>query len=248
VTCAAEGCHAEDDAHKGRLGKGCEKCHLETGDNLFNHNTQSEFHLDGKHLQVRCTDCHPSVTFKPRPQTCFGCHPEPAVHKGQYGTGCEQCHTTRTWEDIKPLHDVGDFALRGQHGSIACERCHRDSRPLAGSGNLCLNCHRQDDIHNNSLSPKCGECHTQWSFTPARFDHSRVGCNLTGLHRTIACFDCHRSGNFAGMTGSCAGCHIDDAPAGHAADRRDRCAGGGCHNANSWTNRMAALPRDSVCR
>jgi hypothetical protein len=68
------------------------------------------------------------------------------------------------------------------------------------------------------------------------------------LHRTIACFDCHRSGNFAAITGSCAGCHIDDAPAGHAADRRDRCAGAGCHNANSWTNRAAALPRDSVCR
>ena len=40
-----------------------------------------------KHLEVRCADCHPSVTFKPRPKNCFGCHPEPTVHKGQYGTG-----------------------------------------------------------------------------------------------------------------------------------------------------------------
>ena len=86
------------------------------------------------------------------------------------------------------------------HDNIACERCHRDNRPLAGTGNLCINCHRQDDIHNNSLSPRCGECHTQWSFTPARFDHARVGCNLTGLHRTLACFDCHKNGNFVGIT------------------------------------------------
>ena len=134
VTCSAEGCHKDDDAHKGRLGDKCEQCHIETGDNLFNHNTMSAFHLDGKHLTVRCTDCHPSVTFKPRPTTCFGCHPEPAVHKGQYGTQCEQCHTTRMWEDIKPLHDVGDFSLRGMHDNIACERCHRDNRPTA--------CHR----------------------------------------------------------------------------------------------------------
>ena len=63
-----------------------------------------------------------------------------------------------------------DFSLRGMHDNIACERCHKDNRPLAGSGNLCINCHRQDDVHNNSLSPRCGECHTQWSFTPARFD------------------------------------------------------------------------------
>ncbi|HSN27261.1 MAG TPA: hypothetical protein VLT45_13290, partial [Kofleriaceae bacterium] len=118
--CSAEGCHAEDDAHKGRLGDRCEKCHLETGDNIFNHNTMSAFHLDGKHLDVRCADCHPSITFKPRPTTCFGCHPEPAVHKGQYGTACEQCHSTATFVDVKPLHDVGDFSLTGSHDNIAC--------------------------------------------------------------------------------------------------------------------------------
>ncbi|MBA2540703.1 MAG: hypothetical protein H0V17_13780 [Deltaproteobacteria bacterium] len=254
TTCAAVGCHAEDDAHKGRLGKGCEKCHLETGDNLFNHNTMSKFRLDGKHLEVRCADCHPSVTFKPRPSNCFGCHPDPAVHKGQYGTGCEQCHTTRTWEDIKPLHDVGDFSLKGSHNNLACERCHRDNRPLAGSGNLCLNCHRQDDIHNNSLSPRCGECHTQWSFAPARFDHGRVGCNLTGLHRTIACFDCHKNGNFSALSGQCASCHHDDdlraVNTGGVAHAGSNVACATCHNPNSWRPAQGAalFGRESVCR
>ncbi len=246
-TCSAEGCHAEDDAHKGRLGPECEKCHVETGDNLFNHNTMSVFRLDGKHLNVTCADCHPSVTFKPRPQTCFGCHPEPAVHKGQYGTGCEACHTTRTWEDIKPLHDVGDFSLRGSHNNVACERCHRDNRPLAGSGNLCINCHRQDDIHSNSLSPKCGDCHTQWSFAPAQFDHTRVGCNLNGLHRTLACADCHKAGNYAGTLAQCAGCHTKDAPGSHQPARLQSCTGAACHNANTWIA-GAGLTRESICR
>ncbi len=247
--CADSGCHADDDAHKGRLGKQCETCHLETGDNIFNHNTMSAFKLDGKHLTVRCADCHPSVTFKPRPSDCFGCHPEPAVHKGQYGTGCAQCHTTRTWEDIKPLHDVGDFALKGAHNNIACERCHRDNRPLAGSGNLCINCHRQDDIHQNSLSPKCGDCHTQWSFTPARFDHTRVGCNLTGLHRTLACNDCHKNGNFAAVNAQCVGCHRDDAAKKDVNHQNyTTCATGGvCHNPNSWSP-QTPFGRESVCR
>jgi hypothetical protein len=261
TTCAAEGCHKADDAHKGRLGEACEKCHLETGDNIFNHNRMSAFRLDGKHLTVKCADCHPSVTFKPRPSDCFGCHPEPAVHRGQYGTGCAQCHTTRTWEDVKPLHDVGDFSLKGMHDNIACERCHRDNRPLAGSGNLCINCHRQDDIHNNSLSPRCGECHTQWSFAPARFDHSKVGCNLTGLHRTIACFDCHKSGNFAGLSPACAACHHDDAlrvpvntlgatPAqGATNDHQTVGACSMCHSPNTWAGAPAtAGRRESVCR
>ncbi len=247
--CSAAGCHADDDAHKGRLGDKCEKCHVETGDNIFNHNTMSVFRLDGKHLDVRCADCHPSITFKPRPATCFGCHPEPAVHKGQYGTACEQCHTTRTFTDVKPLHDVGDFSLRGMHDSVACERCHKDNRPLAGSGNLCINCHRQDDVHNNSLSPKCGECHTQWSFTPARFDHARVGCNLTGLHRTFACADCHRAGNFVGLSAQCVSCHRDDAARKDALHKAyTTCAN--CHNPNFWAPQQTTgvFGRESVCR
>ncbi|HEY4239909.1 MAG TPA: cytochrome c3 family protein [Kofleriaceae bacterium] len=255
VTCGSEGCHAQDDAHKGRLGNKCEQCHVETGDNIFNHNTMSAFKLDGKHLTVRCADCHPSITFKPRPKDCFGCHPEPAVHRGQYGTLCAQCHSTRTWEDVKPLHDVGDFSLKGGHDNIACERCHRDNRPLAGSGNLCINCHRQDDIHNNSLSPRCGECHTQWSFAPARFDHTRVGCNLTGLHRTLACADCHKNGNFAGLSPQCASCHHDDAlKAGDilnpAHSTETTCSN--CHNPNTWAAAnllsTSGSNRESICR
>nr|HEX4315452.1 cytochrome c3 family protein [Kofleriaceae bacterium] len=253
--CSAEGCHAEDDAHKGRLGDKCERCHVETGDNVFNHNTMSAFRLDGKHLTVRCADCHPSITFKPRPTTCFGCHPEPAVHRGQYGTGCAQCHNTRTWEDIKPLHDVGDFSLKGGHDNIACERCHRDNRPLAGSGNLCINCHRQDDIHNNSLSPRCGECHTQWSFSPARFDHSRAGCNLSGIHRTIDCASCHRNGNYSALAPTCVSCHHDDAVRANAVvpgnglthEFETQCAT--CHSVNTWLGASGnAIGRESVCR
>lgn len=250
-TCSADGCHAKDDAHKGRLGKSCDRCHKVTGDNVFNHNTMAAFRLDGGHLDVRCVDCHTSVTFKPRPKTCFGCHGEPEIHRGQYGTGCEQCHATRTWKDIKPLHDVGDFSLAGQHDNLACARCHKDSRPMAGTGNVCLNCHRQDDIHQNSLSPRCGECHTQWSFAPARFDHTTVGCNLTGLHRTMACNDCHVAGNYGAITAECIGCHRDEAVrkggahAGYAG-----CAT--CHNPNSWIvpgpGPGSAYGRESVCR
>jgi hypothetical protein len=253
ATCSAEGCHQDDDAHKGRLGPKCEQCHVETGDNIFNHNTMSKFHLDGKHLDVRCADCHPSITFKPRPTNCFGCHPEPKVHKGQYGTACESCHTTRTFVDVRPLHDVGDFSLKGMHDNIACERCHKDTRPLAGSGNLCINCHRQDDIHNNSLSPRCGECHTQWSFAPARFDHMMVGCNLVGVHRTVACFDCHRNGNFVALSPNCESCHRQDALVANmrGTNHLTTLTCGNCHNPNSWQVKSVGVPsfgRDSVCR
>jgi hypothetical protein len=259
TNCAGEACHAKDDAHRSKLGDKCEMCHLETGENIFDHNAQAEFKLDGAHLTTQCSDCHPSITFKPRPQSCYGgglCHPEPEVHKGQYGTLCNECHNTTSFKDIKPLHDVGDFSLKGQHDRLACRRCHLDNRPLAGSGNFCVNCHRQDDIHFNSLSPRCGECHTQWSFAPARFDHSTVGCNLTGLHRTLPCFDCHKAGNFRGLSSTCYSCHIDQARAvgavagsQHTPDLVQPCST--CHNINFWApaspNAIVQHNRESVC-
>jgi hypothetical protein len=176
------------------------------------------------------------------------------VHKGQYGTGCATCHNTRSFKEIGSLHDVGAFSLRGAHDRQPCVKCHKDNRPLQGSGNLCATCHRQDDVHANSLSPRCGECHTQWSFAPARFEHATVGCNLTGLHRTLPCADCHPGGNFGATSPTCVGCHRDDAlrddPGGaynHAGETT--CAR--CHNPNYFFPAdiagTHASGRESIC-
>jgi hypothetical protein len=133
-----------------------------------------------------------------------------------------------------------------------------DNRPLAGTGNFCINCHRQDDIHSNSLSPRCGDCHTQWSFAPARFDHTTVGCNLTGLHRTLPCFDCHKAGNFGGLSPNCYSCHVDRMlqfrnVLEHTGGAVTACAT--CHNPNAWRPAVTtaaggnyAYGRDSICR
>lgn len=245
TTCGEAGCHLEDDSHKRALGTDCGRCHLETGDNKFDHNSMARFALTGRHTDVRCADCHPSIAFKPRPTDCVGCHPEPLVHKGLYGTDCARCHTTSNFQSTLARHDVGDFSLGGSHNQVACATCHLDNRPLGGTGNHCAQCHRQDDIHNGALSPRCGECHTQWSFAPARFDHLKVGCALRGLHRTLPCADCHTSGSFGGTLGTCNSCHLDEAlrQPDHAA-RLMSC--GGCHNTNTWTPGAAA--GESVCR
>ena len=257
TTCSAVGCHAADDVHKKRLGNKCERCHLETGKNIFNHNRDSDYKLDGAHLTTQCAECHPSIKFKPRPSNCNGCHPDPDIHKGRFGTRCESCHNTTSFEQFAPLHDIGNFSLRGAHDNLDCKRCHLDSRPLQGMGNLCVTCHRQDDIHSNSLSPRCGECHTQWSFAPARFDHTTVGCNLTGIHRVVACYDCHATGTFGGLSSTCYSCHIDSARAVVASATAPAHVGAAyvdctnCHNPNSWVPAQQAgtsFGRNSICR
>ena len=241
------GCHGKDDIHKGKLGQACERCHNEQGQLLFQHNRDARFRIDGAHTLLACARCHASVQFKPVASTCFGCHPEPAVHKGRYGTRCEQCHSTASFGDIRAQHDVGDFRLTGAHDRVACTRCHPNGEKRRGSGNLCITCHRQDDIHQNSLSPRCGQCHTQRAFSPARFDHTQVGCNLMGLHRTLPCADCHQNGNYGAVSPLCVSCHRNDARGVTRPNHDTLLMCGDCHNPDGWRP-VIKLGREGICR
>jgi hypothetical protein len=248
-------CHARDDAHASALGQQCEKCHEPTGRSLFDHNTKSNYPLTGKHTQVVCEACHPSIQFKPVPSDCYGCHEKDDVHKGTYGFLCEMCHSVKGWQQTAPVHDVGNFRLAGMHDHVPCERCHGPTmRPLAGTGEFCINCHRQDDIHHNALGPRCGECHNQWGFAPSTFLHSNVGCDLRAVHRVQPCESCHRGGNYTALSPTCVSCHRKDALA--AAQRHmdmahlsyTACAT--CHNANYWNPQTGVNGQqfESVCR
>lgn len=246
-TCGSAGCHKSDDIHQGKLGSACETCHAETGALLFRHNRDSKFKIDGKHAPLLCAECHKSVTFKPVPDKCFGCHPEPEIHRGRYGLECQQCHSTSSFLDTRALHDVGDFSLTGAHDQLACARCHPKGEKRQGSGNLCITCHRKDDIHANSLSPRCGECHTQRSFSPARFDHTSTGCALMGLHATLPCSDCHRAGNYGAVSPLCISCHRSEALRATQPDHRTLLDCGSCHNPSAWIP-ATQLGRQTICR
>lgn len=247
TTCGASGCHQRDDVHQGKLGSTCETCHDVNGGMLFRHNRDSKFKIDGRHTPLLCGACHTSVTFKPVRSDCFGCHPEPKIHVGRYGTQCERCHSTKSFGDIKALHDVGDFNLTGAHDQIDCARCHKVGENLRGAGNLCITCHKQDDIHQNALSPRCGECHTQRSFAPARFDHLSVGCSLTGLHSTLPCADCHTNGNYGAVSPLCISCHRNDARKVKTPDHTSLLECGKCHNPTAWIP-ANQLGEQTICR
>jgi len=247
TTCGASSCHKSDDVHAGKLGTKCETCHREDAAIVFRHNRDSKFQIDGAHTTLLCASCHPSIEFKPVRNDCVGCHPEPAVHKGRYGLACERCHSTSSFKDIAALHDVGDFSLEGAHDQLECRRCHERGENRRGSGNLCVTCHKNDDIHQNSLSPRCGECHTQFSFAPARFDHLQVGCNLIGLHQTLPCADCHTNGNFGAVSPLCLSCHRDDAKAVRLPDHSSLFECGRCHNPSSWVP-ATELGSQSICK
>ncbi|MCX5741825.1 MAG: hypothetical protein NT062_04910 [Proteobacteria bacterium] len=247
TTCGSAGCHQKDDVHQGKLGTQCERCHGEDKSLRFQHNRDATFKIDGKHTPLLCAACHKSVTFKPVRSDCVGCHAEPAIHKGRYGTACERCHSSRSFTDISAQHDVGDFSLTGAHDQLACAKCHPSGEKLRGSGNLCITCHRKDDVHKNTLSPRCGDCHGQRSFTPARFDHASTSCNLKGLHVTLPCADCHKSGNYTAVSPLCVSCHRPDALRVRQPDHRGLIDCGNCHNPSSWIPATAG-GQQTICR
>ena len=250
-------CHKKDDAHDGELGTHCEKCHIPDGSITFQHNNpkQSDWMLEGKHEGVRCQDCHKSIRFRPTPRECGGCHGEPDVHRGQLGTLCGRCHDAKDWKNIHTQHDVPAIRFAGAHDRITCYKCHTQGKLLEGTGSLCVTCHRNDDIHNNGLGPRCGECHSQNTWAGARFDHNTVGCNLTGVHRLLACARCHTGGNFAALAPNCASCHRGDAvrasavrpAAGPQHASYSTCSN--CHNPNFFIPQMPHQGgRESVCQ
>lgn len=103
VSCNA--CHEKDDVHKKKLTVKCELCHGATDWLIwqFDHDTQSDYPLDGKHKGLDCHACH-SEPIKKKielPKNCFGCHEKDDTHSGQLGRQCEKCHKTSSFRDIE---------------------------------------------------------------------------------------------------------------------------------------------------
>lgn len=250
--CGDSECHLKDDAHDGSLGRKCQTCHNPSGGVVFDHNdpkVPERWRLQGRHLNVRCVGCHPSLKYRPLPKTCEGCHADPIVHKGELGVRCTECHEVAGWNKIHTGHDVFPVKFAGAHDRVRCVECHPQGRILQGLAQLCIACHQGDDIHHNTLGPNCSECHTQQSFAAARFNHDRVGCTLRGVHRVLPCADCHKGGNYAGLSPACVSCHRDDAlravPRNKHVPLPITCSQ--CHNTTSF-HPMAPSGLESVCR
>lgn len=102
-TCNA--CHKKDDVHKLTLGSNCAFCHTPNGWRVwrFDHDTQSDYKLEGAHKDLHCHVCHRDpVSDKIRlPKTCGGCHQADDVHHGNFGPQCERCHTSKSFKEIR---------------------------------------------------------------------------------------------------------------------------------------------------
>ncbi len=97
-------CHEGDDEHKRRLGRECAQCHNPNGWSLwqFDHETRTDFALDGAHEDLQCHACHTKPGDRDKPVAssgqCSSCHWQDDTHDGRFGLNCDRCHTTEAFK------------------------------------------------------------------------------------------------------------------------------------------------------
>lgn len=243
-------CHRKDDkekGHQGKLGEKCESCHTEkswkTDD--FDHDKNTKYPLKGKHRDAKCDTCHKGgvagnaykKALEELETTCVGCHrkdDQEKGHKGNYGVTCESCHTEKDWKNRVFDHTRDTkYKLQDKHVQVKCKSCHVPDKPLYGQKleTSCISCHRKDDVHKNQLGQKCETCHTEESWTKAKFNHQLMSVYpLLGRHALVTCKKCHAAPTYKDASKTCVACHEKD-------DTHKRRMGTECqicHTARSW--------------
>lgn len=231
---ACVSCHRSDDKHKGSLGKACADCHGEKNwqETRFDH-AKTDFPLSGKHVELKCTDCHRDQRFTDAPKACAGCHKLDDAHKGRFGQKCESCHTDRSWQEIGFDHERRTkYPLRGQHRQATCVACHKGWLYKEKLRVACVACHKPDDAHKGSLGTKCESCHGEQDWKTSSFNHDReTKFSLRDKHKSAKCESCHK-GPFGKekLPLTCYACHKADDT--HKGRYGEKCAS--CHNEKRW--------------
>jgi len=228
-------CHLINDSHGGRYGKECEKCHTAEAwkESRFDHSTETKFKLTGRHQKAICNSCHRGNLFDDKlNMACVSCHKLDDEHKGKNGKVCQECHDSKSWANVRFRHDKDTkFPLKGKHEGLACESCHRESTAVENPKPDCVECHRDDDVHNEQEGLRCEKCHNEsgWGVR-VFFDHDLVRFPLIGQHSAVTCEECHLSPAYQDTEISCFACH-------EKKDIHDKTFGRkchDCHNPNGW--------------
>lgn len=158
-------CH--QDIHDGYISEqyypqdDCAVCHMNDAwaSVEFDH-SQTDWPLDGKHLEVDCRDCHFEMAdndvsytqiFDGLENQCISCHEN--VHGEEFAingvTDCIRCHVTSSWTPENFDHSATAFPLDGRHADVECRACHEQT---ADDGSIfviykiekfqCIDCHQ----------------------------------------------------------------------------------------------------------
>ncbi len=196
-----------------------------------------------------CANCHDKSDKSRQTALCLDCHKDTradiANKRGFHGhmanaegSACRACHTEHKGREADIVrftpggfdHDGTSFALKGSHVGITCASCHKKSEPYRKAVADCIACHRDKDIHKNTLGSKCADCHEPTAWAEVHFDHDKTSFALHDAHTKIACDTCHFGPRYKNTPKRCVDCHAPDDI--HRGDRGEDC--GKCHTMVDW--------------
>ncbi len=205
----------------GKFSRECLTCHTMTGwkPSVFQH-SKTNFQLVGAHLSVDCASCHSNNRYSGLSQDCYSCHQKvfgqtisPNHKTGQFSHDCLTCHTINGWKPATFDHNKTNFRLVGAHAGVECSSCHTGGK-FKSLPMDCFSCHNQDFIKTTQpnhataqMSHDCLTCHTNISWKPSTFEHSKTNFQLVGAHTSTECSSCHTNGRFKGLPTDCYSCH-----------------------------------------
>ena len=212
----------------------------------FDHNT-TLFHLEGRHIQTACVECHIDGQFEDTPLECVSCHLEPEVHAGLFSLDCAACHTAVNWSAMTWLegmvfdhYEQTNFSLN-RHltnysgDSLSCLDCHTSDDGIKVDFDIefCITCHQLEtpvymQDHLAEFGIECVTCHDGVD-RMANFNHDDFFV-LDGSHVEISCEDCHQDKVFHDTPSACSECHIE--PDIHAGYFGLHCES--CHGTIAW--------------
>ncbi len=212
----------------------------------------TQCHTVGKALSnANCLRCHTEIDSRVKQHTGFH-----ATIGSKECAECHQEHLGRTFRIVKFDTTTFDhasvgFRLEGKHRTIGCRQCHAPDKIVAkdvqklsnaqkqntylGLSPTCASCHQ--DIHKGQFTQACSSCHSSAHWKPAdNFSHDRTRYALTGKHKTVNCYSCHKATlgdektiRFTRLEfSSCASCHADP----HKGRFRQPCAS--CHTTDDF--------------
>ena len=124
------------------------------------------------------------------------------------------------------------YDLLGKHKDADCDGCHAANVKHRDAPSVCVDCHLEDDVHQNFLGDDCAECHNPNDWLEVEFDHDTTGYALLGKHLETGCSDCHADQTHQNTPTSCFGCHAEDDS--HQGRSGEQCEN--CHNPSSWND------------
>lgn len=125
----------------------------------FDHR-QVGFTMEGVHLSLACTECHPNADavlvpegqkrFVGLSQNCASCHDDP--HGGRMQVGCASCHDQQSFQNRFANGHAQWLSLDGAHAEVQCRQCHEANTPHA------LEAMRAGS-HAAAAARQCADCH-----------------------------------------------------------------------------------------